>query len=179
MSAVSLVNDMSLNCYTDYSVTVFRWMKDGGLRRGQLTNGNLKRNLRVEQKDEYEAKCTSTIEACVQRQTRFIYLPYFLLIYVWWILRIIPGFCFQIEKRWHTEGNSEDGSSEGDPEENTACVQALTRNWKDKYERKLYKLTATIGKHDSKIAIDICFQCISFISCFQIIFSLSFYLIFR
>ena len=25
-------------------------------------NGNLKRNLRVEQKDEYDAKCTSTIE---------------------------------------------------------------------------------------------------------------------
>ena len=25
-------------------------------------NGNLKRNFRVEQKDEYEAKCTSTIK---------------------------------------------------------------------------------------------------------------------
>ena len=40
-----------------YSVTVFKWME-----KTRTTNGNLKRNLHVEQKDEYDAKCTSTIE---------------------------------------------------------------------------------------------------------------------
>ena len=51
-----------LSHFTDYSFTVYRWMKDGGCRRRQLRKiKDLNRNLRVK-KDEYETKCTSSIE---------------------------------------------------------------------------------------------------------------------
>ena len=51
-----------LSYFTDYSFTVYRWMKDGGCRRRQLRMiENLNRNLRMK-KDEYETMCTSSIE---------------------------------------------------------------------------------------------------------------------
>ena len=57
-----IIEDTSLT-FTDYSFNVYRWMKDAGrkMRKMRTEKENLNRNLRVK-KDEYETKCTSTIE---------------------------------------------------------------------------------------------------------------------
>ena len=57
-----IIEDASLT-FTDYSFNVYRWMKDAGRKMRKMTTEkeNLNRNLRVK-KDEYETKCTSTIE---------------------------------------------------------------------------------------------------------------------
>ena len=62
MSLVALLKTY-LSHFTDYSFNVYRWMKDVGRKMWKMTteNENLNRNLRVK-KDEYETKCTSTIE---------------------------------------------------------------------------------------------------------------------
>ena len=56
------IEDTSLT-FTDYSFNVYRWMKDAGRKMRKMTTEkkNLNRNFRVK-KDEYETKCTSTIE---------------------------------------------------------------------------------------------------------------------
>ena len=65
MSLVALLRS-GLSYFTDYSFTVYRWMKDGGCRRRHLRMiENLNRNLRVK-KNEYEIKFASTIEPVLQ-----------------------------------------------------------------------------------------------------------------
>ena len=62
MSLIALLKTR-LSHLTDYSFTVYRWMKDVGRKKQKMTTEkeNLNRNLRVK-KDKYETKCTSTIE---------------------------------------------------------------------------------------------------------------------
>jgi hypothetical protein len=55
MYAVALVKTC-LSLITNYSFTVYRWME-----KTTTKNWNRKRNLDVEEKVEYETKCTSTI----------------------------------------------------------------------------------------------------------------------
>ena len=76
-------------------------------------------------------------------------------------------------KKWDTEGNSED-DSKGDPEEN--CLRTtLTRNEKISMKENDI-VNCNYRQTWFKNCNWHCFQCISFISCFQIIFSLTFYL---
>ena len=56
MYAVALVKTC-VSLITNYSFTVYRWME-----KTTTKNWKLKRNLDVEEKVEYETKCTSTIE---------------------------------------------------------------------------------------------------------------------
>ena len=62
MSLVALLKT-HLSHFTDYSFNVYIWMKDAGRKMRKMTTEkkNLNRNLHVK-KDEYETKCTSTIE---------------------------------------------------------------------------------------------------------------------
>ena len=55
MYAVALVKTC-LSLITNYSFTVYRWME-----KTTTKNWNQKKNLDVEEKVEYETKCTSTI----------------------------------------------------------------------------------------------------------------------
>ena len=71
-------------------------MKDGGCRRRYLRMiENLNRNLHVK-KDEYETKCTSTIELLLET-TRVIDLSN--IYYCVLMTFTYSWFCFQIEKR--------------------------------------------------------------------------------
>ena len=62
MSLVALLKTR-VSHFTDYSFTVYRWMKDTRRKMREMTTENekLNRNLRVK-KDKYETKCTSIIE---------------------------------------------------------------------------------------------------------------------
>ena len=74
---------------------------------------------------------------------------------------------------WNSEDDSED-DSKGDPEEN--CLRTtLTRNEKISMKEN-YIVNCNYRQTWFKNCNWHCFQCISFISCFQIIFSLTFYL---
>ena len=109
------------------------------------------------------------LNVCKRQQGLSIYLIF--TNFVWWILRIF-GFVFRL-KKWDTEGNSED-DSKGDPEEN--CLRTtLTRNEKISMKENDI-VNCNYRQTWFKNCNWHCFQCISFISCFQIIFSLTFYL---